>query len=100
MPELYEQIGAAQLYRLTAGYRAGYVTEMELQQGRKLLMDLLWWKFCKWMASYKCQISKSAVLRELGQVILAWLRREGDLPGLLAAWWDVASGRVLVGDEV
>jgi len=40
------------------------------------------------------------VLWELGQVMLAWLRREGDLLGLLAAWWEVASGRVLVGDEV
>ena len=37
-------------------------------------------------------------LLELGRVLAAWLRGEGDLAGLLVAWWEVASGQVLVED--
>lgn len=34
--------------------------------------------------------------RELIAVITAWLNREGDLPGLLAAWLEVTSGQVKI----
>ena len=37
-------------------------------------------------------------LWELGQVLLAWLRREGNLFDLLLAWWQVVSGQVPLGD--
>lgn len=36
-------------------------------------------------------------LRELGGVLMAWLRGEGRLAGLLVAWWEVISDRVLTG---
>jgi len=41
---------AEKLYRLFEGYKAGYVTEKELQQSRKLYMDLLWLKVTRWLA--------------------------------------------------
>lgn len=82
---------AIRIYRLVDGCKTGYVTRRELGQGRRRLVALAWLKrrggraaMVKWLAW------------ELGQVMLTWLRGEGDLPGLLAAWWDVASGRVVV----
>ena len=36
---------------------------------------------------------------ELVQVLWAWVSGEGDLPGLLTAWWEVVSGQVAIGDE-
>jgi hypothetical protein len=38
------------------------------------------------------------LLWELSQVLVAWWRGEGDLAGLLLAWWEVASGQVVVED--
>ena len=35
-------------------------------------------------------------LSELGAVLLAWLRGEGDLPGLIVAWAQVVTGQVAV----
>jgi len=40
-----------QLHRLFEGYRAGYVTEMELQQSRRLYLNLLWLELLRWLAS-------------------------------------------------
>jgi hypothetical protein len=37
--------------------------------------------------------------RELVQVLWAWVTGEGNLFGLLDAWWEVVSGQVAVGDE-
>lgn len=34
---------------------------------------------------------------ELRQILQAWRSGEGDLVGLLIAWWQVVSGRVAVG---
>ena len=36
-------------------------------------------------------------VRELVEVVRAWLDREGRLIGLLWAWWEVMRGRVAVG---
>ena len=38
-------------------------------------------------------------MRELACVLWAWVTGEGDLAELLYAWAQVATGRVLVGDE-
>jgi hypothetical protein len=38
-------------------------------------------------------------VKELGQVLWAWVTGEGNLFGLLDAWWEVASGQVAIGDE-
>jgi len=35
---------------------------------------------------------------ELAHVFAAWLHGEGNLAGLLVAWWEIASGQVLVED--
>jgi len=35
--------------------------------------------------------------QELRQVLQAWRDGEGNLVGLLVAWWQVVSGRVAVG---
>ena len=36
---------------------------------------------------------------ELAQVLWAWVNEEGDLFGLLGAWWEVVSGQVAIGDK-
>ena len=37
--------------------------------------------------------------KELVQVLWAWGAGEGNLFGLLDAWWEVISGQVAIGDE-
>ena len=37
--------------------------------------------------------------KELVQVLWAWVTCEGNLFGLLDAWWEVVSGQVAIGDE-
>ena len=36
---------------------------------------------------------------ELAQVLWAWVTGEGNLIGLLVAWWQVVSAQVAMGDE-
>ena len=36
---------------------------------------------------------------ELAQVLWAWVTGEGNLFGLLDAWWEVVSGQVVIDDE-
>ena len=37
--------------------------------------------------------------KELLQVLWDWVMGEGNLFGLLGAWWEVVSGQVAIGDE-
>jgi hypothetical protein len=37
--------------------------------------------------------------KELGQVLWAWVNGEGDLFGLLGAWWEVVSNKVVLDDQ-
>ena len=38
-------------------------------------------------------------VKELVQVLWAWGAGDGNLFGLLDAWWEVVSGQVAIGDE-
>ena len=38
-------------------------------------------------------------MSELVQVLWAWVTGEGNLFGLLDAWWEVVTGQVAIGDE-
>lgn len=42
-------------------------------------------------------VSMREAIRELILVLRAWTNREGDLPGLLVSWFEVASKRVVAG---
>jgi len=44
-------------------------------------------------------VSIREAVRELAMVLWAWVVGEGDLFGLLIAWFQVVTGRVLVDDE-
>ena len=43
------------------------------------------------------QQMRVSAAKELRQVLQAWRRGEGKLLGLLVAWWEIVTGRVVVG---
>ena len=42
-------------------------------------------------------MTRSDMIRELGQVILEWLKGGGDLAGLLLSWLEVVTNTVPIG---
>jgi hypothetical protein len=40
------------------------------------------------------------MFRELKEIVRAWLAGEGDLPGLLLAWYEVITGQAAVDDPI
>lgn len=47
--------------------------------------------------TWRVRCSLKLALVELGHVLVAWIKGQGDLRGLAIAWVEVVSGRVITG---